>query len=241
MLNFLKVIPNSAPLVADLIAKNMDWPGAEEIYTRLASQLPPNLQNKNIQNFPPEAKGLINSLMQQMDKLKQEHDQAVQMLGDKERDRAIDREGLQNEREQITRDFEAKMTKIAVDLETKMAAIQAKQGEGKSEKDDSAIQYEKIAKDFEAKIFKVIADLEAKRLQSEAKEKSEKQKMDMEKSQGDKQERTRHSDMDQFGKAMGEQTKVLTELVKNMGKDSEIVFERDPKTQRISKAKRKGA
>jgi hypothetical protein len=168
MLNFLKVIPNSAPLVADLIAKNMDWPGADEIYTRLASQLPPHLQNKNIQNFPPEAKGLINSLMQQMQQLKQEHDQAVQMLGDKERDRAIDKEGLQNERDAIRADLEAKLTKIAVDLETKMAAIQAKQGEGKQ--DDSGVQLQKIAADFEAKIIKTVLDLEAKRMQVESTE-----------------------------------------------------------------------
>ena len=240
MLNFLKVIPNSAPLVADLIAKNMDWPGAEEIYTRLASQLPPNLQNKNIQNFPPEAKGLINSLMQQMQKLKQEHDQAVQMLGDKERDRAIDKEGLQNERDAIRADLEAKLTKVAVDLETKMAAIQAKG----QEKDDSAVQYTKIASDFEAKVLKIVADLEAKRMANEAKQEADraKQSMEKEKVKGEQsQERTRHSDIDQFGKAMGEQTKALTDLVKNMGKDSEIIFERDPKTQRIAKARRKGA
>jgi hypothetical protein len=213
MLNFLKVIPNSAPLVADLIAKNMDWPGADEIYTRLASQLPPHLQNKNIQNFPPEAKGLINSMMQQMQQLKQEHDQAVQMLGDKERDRAIDKEALQNERDSIRADLEAKLTKIAVDLETKMAAIQAK---GK-EKDDS-VQYTKIASDFEAKVLKIVADLEAKRLQAEAKEKMDQKKMEMEKSQGDKQERTRHSDIAQFGEAIGKQSEALTELVKTIAK-----------------------
>jgi hypothetical protein len=210
MLNFLKVIPNSAPLVADLIAKNMDWPGADEIYTRLASQLPPHLQNKNIQNFPPEAKGLINSMMQQMTQLKQEHDQAVQMLGDKERDRAIDREALQNERESIRADFEAKITKVMVDMETKFAAINAK---GK-EKDDSGVQFEKIAKDFEAKVLKIVADFEAKRMQMEAKAETDKAKQD-----GEKQnERTRHSDMAQFGDALGKQTETLTELVKTIAK-----------------------
>jgi hypothetical protein len=188
----------------------MDWPGADEIYTRLASQLPPHLQNKNIQNFPPEAKGLINSLMHNMEKLKQEHDMAVQMLGDKERDRAIDKEGLANERDAIKADLEAKLTKIAVDLETKMAAIQAK-GE---KSDDSAVQYEKIARDFEAKIIKIIADLEAKRLQAEAKEKADKAKADGEK----QEERTRHSDIAQLGDSLGKQSEALTELVKTISK-----------------------
>lgn len=211
MLNFMKVIPNSAPLVADLIAKNMDWPGAEEIYARLASQLPPALQNKNIQNFPPEAKAMVNSLTQQLQQMKQEHDKAIALLGDKEADRKIDREGLENEREKIRADFEAKITKIMVDMETKFAALNKSD---KPEKDDSGVQMEKIAKDFEAKIFKVVADFEAKRLQMEAKQESERSAQKAE--QG--QERTRHSDMDKFGEAMGEQSKALTELVKTISK-----------------------
>lgn len=185
MLNFLKVIPNSAPLVADLIAKNMDWPGAEEIYARLASQLPPNLQNKNIQNFPPEAKGLINSLMSQLDQMKKEHDKAIALLGDKEADRQIDREALENERKKIEADFEAKIAKLMVDMETKFAAINKKEGE----KDDSAVQFEKIAKDFEAKIIKIFVDLEAKRMAEEGKREIAKETMKAKEKESDKPEK----------------------------------------------------
>ena len=81
MLQFLRFLPNTAPLVADLIAKNMDWPGSEEIYERLASQLPPELQAKHMQHLAPEAKAIVMSLSRNLNQLKQERDQAVQLVG----------------------------------------------------------------------------------------------------------------------------------------------------------------
>lgn len=35
MLEFVKTMPQMAPMLIDLVAKNMDWPGADEIYERL--------------------------------------------------------------------------------------------------------------------------------------------------------------------------------------------------------------
>jgi len=40
MYNFLRVYPNAFPLVGDLIAKNSDWPGADEIAKRLKNMVP---------------------------------------------------------------------------------------------------------------------------------------------------------------------------------------------------------
>jgi D-alanine-D-alanine ligase-like ATP-grasp enzyme len=62
---------------------------------------------------------MVMQLKQQLQQLKSERDQAVHMLGDKDKDRAIDREALQNEREKLMRDYEAKMTKILYDFEAK--------------------------------------------------------------------------------------------------------------------------
>lgn len=41
MLEFLKISPDAAPLIMDLVAKNMDFPGAEEIAKRLKNTVPP--------------------------------------------------------------------------------------------------------------------------------------------------------------------------------------------------------
>lgn len=43
MMQFVQAVPQAAAVVSDLIAKNMDWPGAEEISDRLRKTLPPGI------------------------------------------------------------------------------------------------------------------------------------------------------------------------------------------------------
>lgn len=43
MVQFLQVFPQAGPLVADLVAKNMDWPSADEFATRLRGMVPPGV------------------------------------------------------------------------------------------------------------------------------------------------------------------------------------------------------
>ncbi len=41
LFNFAKAFPDAAPFIADLVAKNSDWPGADEIAKRLRNMVPP--------------------------------------------------------------------------------------------------------------------------------------------------------------------------------------------------------
>jgi hypothetical protein len=43
MLQFIQAVPQAASVAADLVARNMDWPGAEEIAERLKRMLPPQV------------------------------------------------------------------------------------------------------------------------------------------------------------------------------------------------------
>ena len=43
LMEFLKAIPNAAPLISDLIAKSLDFPGADEVAKRLKNTIPPNI------------------------------------------------------------------------------------------------------------------------------------------------------------------------------------------------------
>lgn len=43
MLQFAQAVPSAAGVMADLIAQNMDWPGADEITKRLKKIIPPNV------------------------------------------------------------------------------------------------------------------------------------------------------------------------------------------------------
>lgn len=131
MLNFLKIMPNEAPLVADLMVKNMDWPDSDVLYERLASRLPPELQMKQMKNMPPQARALIASLQQQLQKLSGEHQQALNLLGEKKTEQGQEQQKIDNTRTKAEQDYDAKMAKIFADLmagQQKMGAdIEAKQ------------------------------------------------------------------------------------------------------------------
>lgn len=44
MIELIRAYPNAAPLIGDLLAKNLDWPGADEIAERMQKMLPAQLQ-----------------------------------------------------------------------------------------------------------------------------------------------------------------------------------------------------
>lgn len=46
MISFVQAVPNAAALIADLIAKNQDWPGAEEIAARLKRAIPAEIRGE---------------------------------------------------------------------------------------------------------------------------------------------------------------------------------------------------
>lgn len=53
MLDFIKMLPDAAPFVVDLLAKNMDWPGADDIAKRLRNMVPPQALADPNQPPPP--------------------------------------------------------------------------------------------------------------------------------------------------------------------------------------------
>ena len=53
LLAFLKIAPDLAPVVADLLVKNMDWPGASELEKRFKAMLPPQVRGEEEQGPPP--------------------------------------------------------------------------------------------------------------------------------------------------------------------------------------------
>lgn len=73
MMSFIQAMPNAAPVIADLVAKNMDWPGADEIAKRLKVMLPPELQEE--EDLSPEEQ-LAKEQMQQaaMQKAEEAHE-----------------------------------------------------------------------------------------------------------------------------------------------------------------------
>jgi hypothetical protein len=46
MLQFIQAVPQAASVAGDLVARNMDWPGADEIAERLRRTLPPQISGE---------------------------------------------------------------------------------------------------------------------------------------------------------------------------------------------------
>lgn len=85
-LELMKILPQSANLIADLMVKNFDWPQSDEIAKRLRMQLPANIEaDEN-----PQVKAMIEQSQQQLQQatqfieiLKQELQKKQQELDDK--------------------------------------------------------------------------------------------------------------------------------------------------------------
>lgn len=69
MLEFIKAYPAAAPVVGDLLAKNMDWPGAETVSERLQKLLPAAI-NPEDQQPSPEQQLQLEKLKAEVSKLK---------------------------------------------------------------------------------------------------------------------------------------------------------------------------
>jgi hypothetical protein len=87
MMEFIRVFPQSAPIIGDLLAQAQDWPGAEEIAARLKAMLPPQAQGQNPQlmQMAQAMKQMDGQAREAVGKLTQELQQAKQAAADKQR------------------------------------------------------------------------------------------------------------------------------------------------------------
>lgn len=70
MIELVRAYPDAAPIIGDLIAKNLDWPGADEVAERLKAMLPMQAQGQNPEVM--QMQQLIQQGAQQMQALQQE-------------------------------------------------------------------------------------------------------------------------------------------------------------------------
>jgi hypothetical protein len=57
MIEFIRAYPQAAPIIGDLLAQNLDWPGADEVAERLKALLPAALQGES-----PEAQQMKSQI-----------------------------------------------------------------------------------------------------------------------------------------------------------------------------------
>jgi len=81
MLDFLKVFPQAAAFIGDLIAGAMDWPGAKTIAARLKRMLPPGVEDADDENPQAKLQQAQMQLQQQGDLLEQANKMVQQQAG----------------------------------------------------------------------------------------------------------------------------------------------------------------
>jgi hypothetical protein len=69
MIEFTRANPGASQYLMDLIAENMDWPGADQIAKRLKKLLPPNILDDS---DPEKAAAMVKQLMRENQELKAE-------------------------------------------------------------------------------------------------------------------------------------------------------------------------
>ena len=109
MTEFVRAFPAAAPVIGDILAMNLDWPGADEIAERLKS-INPALQNKGL---PPE----VQQMIQQGQQAIQELTQKVQAL---EADKSVDQFNAETQRMKVVGELANDHTEIQQNANTKL-------------------------------------------------------------------------------------------------------------------------
>ena len=120
MMEFIRVLPAAAPLIGDLLAKNMDWPGADEISDRLQAMLPPQIAGQNPQ---------VQGMQQQMQQMDQAAKQAIGQLQQQLAQATSEQQAKQIELQIKAKELQQKDAELAnkqYEAETKRLDVQAK-------------------------------------------------------------------------------------------------------------------
>jgi hypothetical protein len=104
MTELVRAFPQVAPAILDIMAKNFDWPGADEIAERLAAMNP-----QNQQQLPPEVQQMIEQSQQAIQQLQQQ-------LQEMQADKSIDQFNAETDRMKVEGDLDNDRAKIQVDM-----------------------------------------------------------------------------------------------------------------------------
>jgi hypothetical protein len=101
----------------DLITKNMDWPGAEEMSDRFKKMLPPGLATDDKQQpIPPQAQAQMKQMSQMIQQLSMHLDQKTQIIQQKQIE-------TDQKKMVLEHDERIELAKIQADIEINMAKL----------------------------------------------------------------------------------------------------------------------
>ena len=120
MMDLVSAFPQAATVIGDLLVKNLDWPGADEIAKRLQVLLPDNIkQMDQMPDVPPEAQAMIAKMATQL----KQSQQAIMALQGSLRD-------LQSEQGIKAKQMEADLAEARIKAATELEKVR-EQNSGK--------------------------------------------------------------------------------------------------------------
>ncbi len=123
MMQFVQAFPQAASVIGDLIAKSLDWPGADDIAKRLQSMLPPQAQDGAKPPQLMQAEQAIQQLQQQIQQMGGQLQQASQQLNEKQTDFQLRAQEQQLKAQELQiKQFDAETKRMA-----EQAAMQSQQ------------------------------------------------------------------------------------------------------------------
>jgi hypothetical protein len=113
MMLFVQAQPQLAPIIGDLIAKNMDWPGADQIAKRLKAMLPEPIkaveqEEEGAPQIPPQVQSMIEQGMAQMEQMAAQ----IQELSAKNAELEADKQA--KNRELAIKEYDAETKRLQV-------------------------------------------------------------------------------------------------------------------------------
>ena len=119
MLGFVQAVPQAGAVILDLVARNMDWPGADDIADRLKKMLPPGIAEDEEGQENPQAQQ--QAMMQQQSM--QQQQAAMQM---QQAQVEMEMQGKQMDAAAKQQQMQINSAKAQIDLEIMQATLAGK-------------------------------------------------------------------------------------------------------------------
>jgi len=137
MMQLIQSFPDAAPIIGDLVAKNLDWPGADEIAERLKAMLPPQIND----GIPPQITQQLQELQQALQQSMAENQTLKIQAQNDQAKAAVDMEKIGVDKMKVAVDAEkVKTDRIKAEAEAAKAMAEAGAATTNSASNESASQ-----------------------------------------------------------------------------------------------------
>ena len=145
LVQFVQAYPIVFPMIGDLIADNMDWPGAKQVAARLKRMLPPQLQDEGEgAQIPEPVRAKMQQVEQQLQQVMEAYEQAQNTI-------ATDRVKEESKADLKQRELAANAAAQERDLQAKLQLEEIRQG-GESARTLAKIDQDRAGQILETKI-----------------------------------------------------------------------------------------